>query len=137
MQDGAVFVGQHDGTAERIEGFGHPRAHDGADIEHLADSPRAADAATTAFARIGFVAHADFPFVREFGLRGAGAAASTCSIIRRIAIERGGLSSWRAAQASMAARNSGERRIAVTGSCPVAGRPLFFRTTAIDLPIFT
>jgi hypothetical protein len=37
MKDGAVFVGQYDGTAERIQGFGHPLAHDGADIEHLAD----------------------------------------------------------------------------------------------------
>jgi hypothetical protein len=41
MQDGAVFVGQHDGTAERIKGFGHPRARDGADIVHLADHHRA------------------------------------------------------------------------------------------------
>ncbi len=41
MQDSAVFVGQYDGTAERIEGFSHPRALDGADIEHLADRHRA------------------------------------------------------------------------------------------------
>jgi hypothetical protein len=41
MQYGAVFVGQYDGTAERIEGFGHPRAHDSADIEHVADRHRA------------------------------------------------------------------------------------------------
>src|SRR5215831_2804311 len=37
MEDSAVFVGQHDGTAERIESFGHPGALDGADIEHPAD----------------------------------------------------------------------------------------------------
>lgn len=29
----------------------------------------------------------------------------------------------------MASRISSDRRMAVTGSCPVAGRPLFFRTT--------
>jgi hypothetical protein len=39
-KDGAVFVGQCNGTAERIEGFSHPLAHDGADIEHFADRHR-------------------------------------------------------------------------------------------------
>jgi hypothetical protein len=29
MQDGALFVGQHDGTAKRLEGFNHPRTRDG------------------------------------------------------------------------------------------------------------
>jgi hypothetical protein len=37
VQDSAAFVGQHDGAAEYIEGFGHARALDGADIEHFAD----------------------------------------------------------------------------------------------------
>jgi hypothetical protein len=40
MENGAVFVGQHDSTAERIEGFGHPCTLDGADIEHVADHHR-------------------------------------------------------------------------------------------------
>jgi hypothetical protein len=41
MQDGAVFVNQHDGTPQRIERFSHLRALDGADIEQLADRQRA------------------------------------------------------------------------------------------------
>jgi hypothetical protein len=40
MKDGAVFIGQKDSTAERIEGFGHPRAHDSADIEQVVDRYR-------------------------------------------------------------------------------------------------
>jgi hypothetical protein len=63
-------------------------------------------------------------------------APRTCSIIRRIASERGGRSSCFAAHESIAARNSGESLIAVTGSRPVAGRPLFFGTTPIDFAIF-
>jgi hypothetical protein len=47
MQDGAVFVGQHDGTSERIESFGHARTLDGADIEHLADRHCAAQVRQT------------------------------------------------------------------------------------------
>ena len=46
-----------------------------------------------------------------------------------MASERSGLSVCLAAQASTFSRNSDESRIAVTGSRPVAGRPLFFRTT--------
>jgi hypothetical protein len=37
MKDGAMFVGQQDGTPKRIDGFRHPLAHDGSDIKHLAD----------------------------------------------------------------------------------------------------
>jgi hypothetical protein len=40
VKDAAGFVNQHDGTAERIEGFGHPCTLDGADIEHVADRHR-------------------------------------------------------------------------------------------------
>jgi hypothetical protein len=46
-----------------------------------------------------------------------------------MASERSGLSVCLAAQASTFSRNSDESRIAVTGSRPVAGLPLFFRTT--------
>jgi DNA-binding transcriptional LysR family regulator len=60
---------------------------------------------------------------------------STCSIIRRIASDRGGLSGCRSAHASIASRISGESLIAVTGSRPVAGRPLFFGSTPIDFGI--
>src|SRR5262249_12998630 len=63
-------------------------------------------------------------------------AARAVSIIRRMASERGGLSSCFAAHASIASRISGESLIAVTGSRPVAGRPLFFGTTPIDFFIF-
>jgi hypothetical protein len=55
--------------------------------------------------------------------------ASPSSTSRRMASERSGLSVCLAAQASTFSRNSDESRIAVTGSRPVAGRPLFFRTT--------
>jgi hypothetical protein len=55
--------------------------------------------------------------------------ASPSSTSRRMASERPGLSVCLAAQASTFSRNSDESRMAVTGSCPVAGRPLFFRTT--------
>src|SRR6266481_7735189 len=41
MEDRAVFVGQDDGTTECVEGFGHPRACDGADIEYITDRHRA------------------------------------------------------------------------------------------------
>jgi hypothetical protein len=51
----------------------------------------------------------------------------------RIASEREGLCGCCFAQASMADLSAGESRIADTGSCPVAGRPRFFRTTGIDL----
>jgi hypothetical protein len=37
VKDAAAFVDQHDGTAERVEGFGHPCTLDGANIEHVAD----------------------------------------------------------------------------------------------------
>ena len=55
--------------------------------------------------------------------------ASPSSTSRRMASERSGLSVCLAAQASTFSRNSDESRIAVTGSRPVAGLPLFFRTT--------
>jgi hypothetical protein len=48
---------------------------------------------------------------------------------RRMASERSGLSVCLAAQASTFSRNSDESWIAVTGARPVAGLPLFFRTT--------
>jgi hypothetical protein len=35
-----MFVDQQDGTAERVEGFGHPLAHDGPNIEHIANRHR-------------------------------------------------------------------------------------------------
>jgi hypothetical protein len=55
--------------------------------------------------------------------------ASPSSTSRRMASERSGLSVCLAAQASTFSRNSDESRIAVTGSRPVAGLALFFRTT--------
>ena len=51
---------------------------------------------------------------------------------RRIASEREGLSGCCFAQSSIADLSGNESRIADTGSCPVAGRPRFFRTTGID-----
>ena len=48
-----------------------------------------------------------------------------------MASERESEPSCLADQASIALRNAGESRIAVTGSTPVEGRPRFFRTTAI------
>ena len=62
-------------------------------------------------------------------------AARPTSTRRRMASERGSLSSCRAAQASIDARNSAESRMAVTGSRPVAGRPLCFGSTASDFRI--
>ena len=55
--------------------------------------------------------------------------ASPSSTSRRMASERSGLSVCLAAQASTFSRNSDESQIAVTRSRPVAGLPLFFRTT--------
>src|SRR5262249_20364349 len=54
------------------------------------------------------------------------------STSRRIATERDGLSGCCFAHASIADLSSGDSRIADTGSCPVAGRPRFFRITGID-----
>jgi hypothetical protein len=54
---------------------------------------------------------------------------SPISTSRRMAWERPGLSACLEAQSSTAARISPESRIAVTGSCPVAGRPGRLRTT--------
>src|SRR5262249_31446069 len=55
-----------------------------------------------------------------------------------MAWERPGLSICLAAQASTFSRNSDERRMVVRESCPMAGRPLFFRTflrcAAISVP---
>ena len=62
--------------------------------------------------------------------------ASPSSTSRRMASERSGLSVCLAAQASTFSRNSDESRIAVTGSRPVAGRPLFFRTTFCVTPSY-
>ena len=59
-------------------------------------------------------------------------ALSANSTSWRIASEREGLSGCCFAQVSIADRSAGESRIADTGSCPVAGRPRFFRTTDID-----
>jgi hypothetical protein len=59
-------------------------------------------------------------------------ALSANSTSWRIASEREGLSGCCFAQVSIADLSAGERRIADTGSCPVAGRPRFFRTTGID-----
>jgi hypothetical protein len=61
-------------------------------------------------------------------------ALSPNSTRRRIASERAGSSSWFAAQSSTLARNSSERRIARTGSRPVAGLPplLGFGITTLD-----
>jgi hypothetical protein len=63
--------------------------------------------------------------------------ASANSTSRRIASERDGLSGSCLAQLSIAALSESERRMADTGSCPVAGRPLFFRTTGIDFLLIT
>jgi hypothetical protein len=70
-------------------------------------------------------------FDAAFGLRRFMSCdpASPSSTSRRMASERSGLSVCLAAQASTFSRNSDESRIAVTGSRPVAGLPLFFRTT--------
>ncbi len=70
--------------------------------------------------------------------RDAGFAASPISTKRRMASDRGGLSSSLAAHSSTAARNSADSLIAVTGSRPVAGRPpLFgFGTTDVDFDMF-
>src|SRR5262249_22488494 len=54
------------------------------------------------------------------------------STSRRFATERDGLSGCCFAHASIADLSSGDSRIADTGSCPVAGRPRFFRITGID-----
>jgi hypothetical protein len=63
-------------------------------------------------------------------------AFSPSSTKRRMASERPSSSSCMAAQASTFARSSSDRRIAVTGSRPVAGRPRpFFGTTLFDLGI--
>jgi hypothetical protein len=58
--------------------------------------------------------------------------ANAISTRRRIATEREGLSGCCFAQLSIADFKGNESRIADTGSCPVAGRPRFFRTTGID-----
>jgi hypothetical protein len=55
--------------------------------------------------------------------------ARASSTRRRIASERDGLSGCSLAQASIFALRGEERRIADTGSRPVAGRPRFFGTT--------
>jgi len=61
-------------------------------------------------------------------------AFSPSSTRRRMASERPGSSSCFAAQRSTFARNASERRIARTGSFPVAGRPtLFFSITLFDV----
>jgi hypothetical protein len=70
-----------------------------------------------------------------FGLGFDSDAFKLRTISSRIALERDP-ASFRFAQASTSRRNSGERRIAVTGSFPVAGRPRFFRTTFIDVGMF-
>jgi hypothetical protein len=59
------------------------------------------------------------------------APASPISTSWRIASERDA-ALLRAAHESIALVSSVDKRIAETGSCPVAGRPLFFRTTGID-----
>jgi hypothetical protein len=66
------------------------------------------------------------------GLRFLDLAANANSTRRRIASEREGLSGCCFAQFSIADLSGNESRIADTGSCPVAGRPRFFRTTGID-----
>src|SRR5262249_9201206 len=75
------------------------------------------------------VSHQGFPFF--------GAAAKPSCTRRRIASERGGLSFLDFSPASTAARNSDEKRMALTGarlSTPVNGRPrLFFGTTPFFL----
>jgi hypothetical protein len=45
-------------------------------------------------------------------------------------------SPFRFAHSSMRSRRSGDRRTVITGSRPVAGRPLVFGVTAIDFTIF-
>ena len=62
-------------------------------------------------------------------------AASANSISCRIASERESLSGCCFAQASIADLSAGERRIADTGSLPVAGRPrfLFGSTLLVDM----
>jgi hypothetical protein len=62
-----------------------------------------------------------------------GFVARACSTKRRIASEREGLSSCIAAHSSTALRSFGESRMAVTGSCPVAGLP--GRFLGVDLGI--
>ena len=54
---------------------------------------------------------------------------------RRIASERDGLSGCCLAQSSICDLSTGDNLTAVTGSCPVAGRPRLFRTTGIDFAI--
>lgn len=49
-----------------------------------------------------------------------------------MASEREGISGCSFAQLSIAVLSGNESRMADTGSCPVAGRPRFFRTTGID-----
>lgn len=53
-------------------------------------------------------------------------ALSADSMRRRIASDRWGVSSCCCAHLSTAERSSSDRRIAVTGSWPVAGLPLLF-----------
>ena len=60
---------------------------------------------------------------------------SATSISRRIASDREGLSFCCLAQLSISALNPGGSRSASTGSCPVGGRPRFFRITGIDFRI--
>src|SRR5882762_10204703 len=57
--------------------------------------------------------------------------------MRRIASDNEGVSSWRAAQASIRVRNSGGMRTPTKGSWPVAGlpRPLVLCLTDIDFVI--
>ena len=62
-------------------------------------------------------------------------SASASLTRRRIASEREGLSGSRLAQSSICNLSAGDSRTAVTGSCPVLGRPRFFRTTGIDFVI--
>ena len=77
-------------------------------------------------------------FVSDHLRGGLPAFPSANSTRRRIATDRGGASSCLAAQASIDARRAGESRMAVTGSCPVAGLPLFlFCNTVIDSTIYS
>jgi hypothetical protein len=73
--------------------------------------------------------------VSLFGGRLAGFPTRARSMIRRIASERVGRSSCFLHQSSNLDRRAEDKRIAVTGSRPVAGRPLFFGSTAIDFAI--
>jgi hypothetical protein len=68
--------------------------------------------------------------LREF--RFLACAANPSSSSRRIASEREGLSFCCLAQLSIANLSAGGSRRASTGSCPVRGRPRFFRNTEID-----